>query len=214
MPYDPGPYGQAPPPPPYPPQKKTSGWAIAALVLGVVGASIFGLVCGFVALRETKNGEKGGRGLAITGIAFSVLWLIVSIVVVIALVAGGGIASIVSELDDTTIATEMKLGDCITDVPTDSRVLTLPTIDCAQPHGGEVFAVITMPDGDYPGQAKIDQYQNQCPDKLATFAPDAMTDDSVGIYVLYPTPETWKRDDRTVTCIATLDPKRAGSLKG
>lgn len=214
MPYEAGPYGQAPAPPPYPPQKKTSGWAIAALVLGVIGASIFGLVCGFVALRETKHGEKGGRGLAITGIVFSVLWLIVSIVVTIALVAGGGIAAVISELDDTTVATDLKLGDCITNVPTDSRVLTLPTIDCAQAHGGEVYAVITMPDGDYPGQSKIDQYQNQCPDRLATFSPDAMTDDSVGIYVLYPTPETWDRGDRAVTCIATLDPKRAGSLKG
>jgi hypothetical protein len=169
MPYDPGPYGQAPPPPPYvAPKKSKKGLFIVLAVIGVL---------------------------------------------VIAAVVGVGFL-VVSKLDDTTIATEMKLGDCITDVPTDSRVLTLPTIDCAQPHGGEVYAVITMPDGDYPGQSKIDQYQNQCPDKLATFSPDAMTDDSVGIYVLYPTPETWERDDRTVTCIATLDPKRAGSLKG
>jgi len=168
MPYDPGPYGQAPLPPPYvAPKKSKKGLIIGLSILGVLVIA------------------------AIVGVGF-----------------------LVAAMKDTTIATEMKLGDCITDVPTDSRVLTLPTIDCAQPHGGEVYAVITMPDGDYPGQAKIDQYQNQCPDKLAAFSPDAMTDDSVGIYVLYPTPETWERDDRTVTCIATLDPKRAGSLKG
>jgi hypothetical protein len=49
---------------------------------------------------------------------------------------------------------------------------------------------------------------------LATYAPDAMTDDSVQMYVLYPTPETWEQGDRAVTCIATLDPQRTGSIKG
>lgn len=115
-------------------------------------------------------------------------------------------------LKDNTIATNMKVGDCITDLPSDERVMTLPTTDCAQPHSGEVYAVIDMPDGDYPGQSKIDEYQNRCPDELLSIAPDAIDDDSIGIYVLYPTPETWEQDDRAITCIATFDPKRSGSL--
>lgn len=166
MPYDAGPYGQAPPP--YAaPKKSKKGLIIGLSVLGVL--------------------------------------------IIAAIVAVG---FFVAAIKDTTIATDMELGDCIAEVPTDSRVLTLPTVDCAEPHGGEVYAVINMSDGDYPGQTKIDQFQEKCPEELATFAPDAMTDDSVGIYVLYPTPETWERGDRAVTCIATLDPKRAGSLKG
>lgn len=116
-------------------------------------------------------------------------------------------------LKDNTIATNMKVGDCITDLPADARVMTLPTTECAQPHAGEVYAVIDMPDGDYPGQSKIDEYQNKCPDELLTIAPDAIDDDSIGIYVLYPTPETWQQDDRAITCIATFDPKRSGSLQ-
>jgi hypothetical protein len=40
-----------------------------------------------------------------------------------------------------------------------------------------------------------------------------MLDDAVGVYVLYPTQETWDTGDRAVTCIATLDPKRSGTLK-
>jgi hypothetical protein len=117
-------------------------------------------------------------------------------------------------LKDNTIATNMKVGDCITDLPTDARVMTLPTTDCSKEHAGEVYAVITMPDGDYPGQSSIDEYQNKCPDQLLSIAPDAIEDDSIGIYVLYPTPETWKQDDRAITCIATFDPKRTGSIKG
>jgi hypothetical protein len=75
-----------------------------------------------------------------------------------------------------------------------------------------VYAVIDMPDGDYPGQSKIDEYQNKCPDELVSIAPEAIDDDSIGIYVLYPTPETWEQDDRAITCIATFDPQRSGSL--
>ena len=148
--------------------------------------------------------KKSRKGLIIT-------LSVIGVFVIGAIVAA---AFIFVALKDTTIATDMKLGDCITELPTDSVVTTLPTVDCAEPHGGEVYAVIDMPDGDYPGQAKIDQYQNKCPDELSTYSPDAMADDSVGIYVLYPTPETWRQGDRMITCIATLDPKRSGSLKG
>ena len=34
-----------------------------------------------------------------------------------------------------------------------------------------------------------------------------MTDDSVGVFVLYPTRETWAQGDRAITCIATLGPE-------
>jgi hypothetical protein len=126
-----------------------------------------------------------------------------------------GIAAVVVGvvmLKDTTVATDMKVGDCIADLPENSRVLTLPTVDCAEPHAAEVYAVMEMPDGDFPGQAAIDAFQNRCPTVLKAYAPDV--DDSVGMYVLYPTPETWSAGDRAVTCIATFEDKRSGSLKG
>jgi hypothetical protein len=41
-----------------------------------------------------------------------------------------------------------------------------------------------------------------------------VTDDSVQLYVLYPTAETWQQGDRAVTCVATLDPPRTGSING
>ncbi|MBX3461326.1 MAG: DUF4190 domain-containing protein [Planctomycetes bacterium] len=78
-----------PPPPPfaeYQPPKPTSGKAIAALCCGVGGlvlgffcpifgvACLVGLILGLFALAETgKNGTRGGRGLAIAGVATSVL---------------------------------------------------------------------------------------------------------------------------------------------
>jgi hypothetical protein len=142
------------------------------------------------------------------------LIIALSAVAVVVLIVIAGLAILYFALKDTAIATDMKVGDCISEVPTGSEVITLPTIDCAQPHAGEVFAVLDMPDGDYPGASTINEWQNKCPEELGKFAPEAMTDDAVGVYVLAPTADTWSKGDRAITCIATLDPKRSGSLKG
>jgi putative regulator of septum formation len=142
------------------------------------------------------------------------LYIALAIIGVVVVVAIAGVVSIALFARDNVVTAKTKVGDCIKDVPTDSLVLTLPTIDCNEPHGGEVYAVLTMPDGDYPGSATIDEWQYKCPGALASFAPDADKDPSVGTFVLYPTKETWDAGDRAVTCVATLNPKRAGSLRG
>jgi hypothetical protein len=148
--------------------------------------------------------KKSKKGLII---ALSIVGVLAVVVVAVVVIVGFVVGN------DRVVATDVEVGSCITEVPTSSRVVTLPTIDCAEPHGGEVYAVLTMPDGDYPGAQTIDEWQSKCPDELAAYSPEAMLDDSVGVYVLYPTQETWDAGDRAVTCIATLDPQRTGTLK-
>jgi hypothetical protein len=133
---------------------------------------------------------------------------------VFALFAIGAVVLIVLFGRGTITATDVEVGDCLKQIPDDARVFTVDTVDCDQAHAGEVFAVLMMPDGDFPGQSAIDEYQSRCEPALASYAPGAFADDSVRLYVLYPTEETWKRGDRAVTCVATLDPPRTGSLKG
>ena len=41
-------------------------------------------------------------------------------------------------------------------------MLTVDTAPCGEPHRGEIFAVMAMPDGDFPGQSAIEKYQNKC----------------------------------------------------
>jgi len=133
---------------------------------------------------------------------------------IVALLAVGAIVFVVIVGKGTVTATDVKVGDCLKEIPGNTRVLTVDTVGCDKSHAGEVFAVLLMPEGDYPGQSAIEEYQNKCEPELASYAPEAITDDSVQLYVLYPTAETWEQGDRAVTCVATLDPPRAGSLKG
>jgi hypothetical protein len=114
----------------------------------------------------------------------------------------------------TVTATNVAVGDCLADIPDGSRVLTVKTVSCDEPHAGEVFAVLNMPDGDFPGQAAVERFSDGCGPALNTYAPAIVGDPSIGVYVLYPTQDTWDQGDRAVTCIATVDPPRTGSIKG
>lgn len=144
-----------------------------------------------------------------------VLLIVLGVVVgLIVLVVGGSIALFLIVGKDTVTATDVRVGDCLKEIPDGARVMTVQTIGCDEPHAGEVFAVLSMPDGDFPGQKAIDDYADKCSPELASYSPAAMEDDSIQMYVLYPTAETWAEGDRAVTCIATLDPPRTGTIKG
>jgi hypothetical protein len=147
--------------------------------------------------------KKTPWGLII-GLVAGAIGLLAIAAVVFVMIVGKG----------TVTATDIKVGDCLAEIPDSARVLTVKTIECEESHAGEVYAVLTMPEGDYPGDAAIEEYQNRCEPELATYSPGAMTDDSIQMYVLYPTAETWEQGDRAVTCVATSDPPRTGSIKG
>ena len=64
--------------PPRPPQETTTdGFAIAAVVFGVVGSALLSVPLGLIALRRIKRsgGARTGRGLAIAGMAVGCVWL-------------------------------------------------------------------------------------------------------------------------------------------
>jgi hypothetical protein len=61
----------------------TSGWATASLVLGIIGLfggwcligipCVLAVVAGHIGLAQTKTGERGGRGLAVSGLILGYL---------------------------------------------------------------------------------------------------------------------------------------------
>ena len=57
--------------------ERTSGMAIAALVLGILGISILAIIFGAIAISQTnKDPNLKGRGLAIAGLVLGILGMI------------------------------------------------------------------------------------------------------------------------------------------
>ena len=216
------PHGYPPPPPqpysggygqpyPMPPQPAgTNWWAVVSLVFGVLGAVLISVVAGIVGLSKASKGQ-GGRSMAIAGLVLSGVWMLVGVALIAFLVANKD-----DIFDPSSVsASDIGLGDCLAEIPSDaSLVASVQTVDCAEPHKGEVYYVVDVPGDDFPGQAAIIEYQDRCQPALREFSPAAMADPEVGMFVLYPTEDSWRRGDHAVTCIATTDLPRTGSLRG
>jgi hypothetical protein len=83
---------------PRPSVRRTSPWAIAALVCGIVSfagpgplAAIPAIICGHKALRQIRRDGDGGTGLAKTGLTLGYICLV--LVLVIVLFGPGGLMS-------------------------------------------------------------------------------------------------------------------------
>lgn len=108
----------------------------------------------------------------------------------------------------------LKVGDCMMEAPS-GLLEDIDVVPCSEPHDQEVFYEITMDDGEYSEEA-IDAASQECiGDAYTTFA-GAPYDNSLGVYPITPTQQTWDElNDRVVQCVVT-DPagQTTGSLEG
>jgi serine/threonine-protein kinase len=220
-----------------PPSQGTNGFAIAALIFGIIGGALLGFIFGFIALSQTKRTGQNGRGMAIAGIVLSALWTVGVLLLIILAVASstpsGPVTPTtfptasptaepsteppVTSAPSTAIsATELQVGDCLNDLTNSTDVSSLPSVDCTQPHQGEVFAVFDLPPGPYPGADGVDELVSKgCNARLAEYSPGAPSDDAVGLFSVYPLEQNWERGDREVVCIAkATSGTTTGSIKG
>ncbi len=220
-----------------PPSQGTNGFAIAALIFGIIGGALLGFIFGFIALSQTKRTGQNGRGMAIAGIVLSALWTVGLLLLIILAVASSTpsgpvtpttfptaspTAEPTTEPPVTTApstaisATELQVGDCLNDLTNSTDVSSLPSVDCTQPHQGEVFAVFDLPPGPYPGADGVDDLVSKgCNARLAEYSPGAPSDDAVGLFSVYPLEQNWERGDREVVCIAkATSGTTTGSIKG
>jgi hypothetical protein len=87
--------GTPPPPPPPPPPPGggyqpvaagNNGFAVASLVLGILGclgiAAILAVVFGFIARSQIRKSGQAGDGMAVAGIVLGFVWIALSIITV------------------------------------------------------------------------------------------------------------------------------------
>jgi uncharacterized membrane protein YvbJ len=66
-------------------KERTSGFAIAALILGILGISLLAIIFGAIGINQTgKDPNLKGRGMAVAGLVLGVLWLIGVVIWIIA----------------------------------------------------------------------------------------------------------------------------------
>ena len=104
-------------------------------------------------------------------------------------------------------AFDMEVGDCFNDpegmeLGTQSTVLQLPAVPCGDPHDNEVFALIDLEDGDYPGVEDVSEEGfMRCMDEFEGYVGAAYDEtDLIFDPYLYPTEQTWEAGDREVVC--------------
>jgi Septum formation/Domain of unknown function (DUF4190) len=219
-PYGPAPGYPAPHPltPQGPPQARgTNGMAVTALILGVVGAWLLSVIFGAVALGQIRRTGQSGRGMAIAGLVLSGIWAVVTVVVLIVVAvnaAGRDSSGTIATAGDVS-ATALRVGDCLNGLENGSFA-SLPAVPCASAHEGEVYAVVTLPDGAYPGQNSVDsQGRSDCDDRIAVYAPSAALGTDFGPFYATPTEDSWRTGDRAVVCIATsTSGTTTGSIRG
>lgn len=113
---------------------------------------------------------------------------------------------------------ELDEGMCLNDIdqPLAQDLTEVPTVPCEEPHESEVFAEITIPDGDFPG---IDAVQAQaveaCQVEFRRFVGVEFTASTLNFHYYYPTESSWYVGDRSIYCVV-FDPGQLteGTLRG
>lgn len=206
----------AQPGPPVPPHSPgTNGFAIAALVLGIIGGCLLGFIFGFLALRQIKKSGQDGRGMAIAGIILSALWLVVAIVVGIIAATTGADRDENGQISDSgrVWSNQVRVGDCVNGLVETTRLRSLEGVPCSEPHEAQAYAEIRLPGGAFPGLTAIEERANeQCGPRMRSVAPKAWRDRKVEVFYLHPTAESWKLGDHTIICLTYTEKPRTGSI--
>ena len=219
------PFGQSPasgPGVPYAPtgqppaSGKTSGWAIASFITGLLAIFVLGAIFGVVALRRINRLGQRGRGLAIAGLVLSAIWLVV-IVIAIALsnlgnatrspatgsITHGGSLSVFS----------LAVGDCFNNPPGATSLTSVTAIPCSQAHNAQIYAKFNLSGSmvSYPGDTALTNDATKGCNARISILNKSKIKDSMTIRFLFPQQDSWIAGHRTVTCMVTNSPENLTS---
>lgn len=187
----------------------TSGWAIAALVCGIVGASVLGIIFGFVALSKIRKSGLRGKGLAIAGISLSGVWiLLVAVAVAGAIIQPStpkGLSPGGSPGAASVSVFSLTAGECFDNPAGASTVTDVSVMPCSRPHNAQIFATFNLHGSsnfDYPGQGTVRQLAtNGCNARINADLDKPKLTNLMSIRFIFPTVGSWLTGHRTVACM-------------
>jgi uncharacterized RDD family membrane protein YckC len=113
---------------------------------------------------------------------------------------------------------DLEVGDCLADlIATLGEFFTVETVPCSQPHSEEIYAVVPLPEGDFPGDEAVGvQADKACNAEFESFVGLPYQESVLYYNSLYPNDEqTWNSVFREVVCsVYDPDGEVSGSLRG
>lgn len=175
----------------------TDGFAIASLLCGLVGLVPLAAVFGIRALVRIGRSDRPGRGLAVAGLALSVLWLGIGVVKL-------GPSLVAAPAQQASGGTDyihvMGAGDCFDSSADGEHVTKLP---CAQPHDEQILDRIDVGGGTdaYPGLEAIrEPALTTCRIAATAYFTTSAPPAGLEFFVHLPTRGSWLGGVRTATC--------------
>ncbi|WP_162458535.1 septum formation family protein [Pseudactinotalea suaedae] len=98
-----------------------------------------------------------------------------------------------------------EVGACLNavDLLGGGGVSEIPTVDCTEEHDAQVFAVIALPDGEYPGDdALATLVLDECGAAFEEFVGVPPAESTLELDGLSPSQDTWAVGDREIICLA------------
>lgn len=191
---------------------RTHGLATASLVCGLVGlllfmllavlpilALIFGLISRSAIARS--NGALIGAGRAKAGVALGIVGIVFFGLFAWAVATD----RIGGDTDDTSVF-ELRVGNCVeTLVPENASVVTLPVVECTEPHAAEVFRVTQLNadrDRDYPGDSEVQvEADAMCLARFEGYVGLPYEESVFEYSLIVPGEESWRASRGEVTCL-------------
>ena len=109
----------------------------------------------------------------------------------------------------------VQVGDCLdmATIASAAEVETVPTVPCADPHDGEVYAETSLEGDEVPADL-AELADTFCYDAFEPFIGMAYEESSVDFSYFAPTEGSWGQGDRAVQCIAVVAEPTTGTLEG
>ena len=108
---------------------------------------------------------------------------------------------------------DLRVGDCMNNLEETNLEVAVDVAPCAEAHDAEAVSQFGLPEGDWPGMTFITRKaERRCLDSVGSAAGDAPRAGEIEAFYFHPTEESWRRDDRTVLCVALFPDPRRGQL--
>ncbi len=109
----------------------------------------------------------------------------------------------------------LEVGDCVADIAVSSGLNRV--VDCHQPHGGEVYALVDLSaageDGGYPGEAAVGVLsETLCLEEFNAYTGREFERSRLWATNYYPTESGWASGDRTAECFLVAVDENSGDL--